>query len=723
MNKIPPHSMDYGDVMDAGDAADSRGYESYERVHAKVNKAKSNAYSQSRAQEVEKAEACPTCSSTKIEPVKHGPSGASTWNNCKNCSRIFRAKDKEPIKKGEFGMDEGLGCPACSGQRVEHLGTLGTRDHFICKGCGMSFSHPREENAQAQQNFNDQDIEPHFKATNALIGASMYKGELQKSIYQTKCMECGHEQEKQGANRALESLSCSKCGEKGLKSVTKEPKKYRPSSAGPLTEKSELHKSLADIRKSAGCWGIKKTPKQQAEEKRQLAEVKRYKKANPNLGKKEIPQVEPATDEIDMPGTKTIKNVKPKVIEGDGSGSPTKGPDLKKVGLSTNDKGQLDREHGIETQNRLTGKAHEAGAKACQNLPGSSRHAAYEAAHLSVRNKDKAGKSNAQSQSRAQSVEKEEMGPNKFAQHKPTGKTDKFPKGSTSQIKGMLGKADGMDPGCTAGGDLQKAGIHLQSPNVGSSVAGHKVLPASTLPTSSQIPQDHRTAFLTNLIAKTHGTQGQGASNPKTGFLRSLIAKMHGAKEPNDTHFIGKSDLPGAGTGVATDDAGAATQSMKMSEKSTKGICPKCSSRPNERVQPHKSPIATPPCKDCGWPKVARGVRSNKEVEKAEYRPNGPCPTCGSRYAGDYCKECNHPRLAEGLKSQVAEKDRKANVATNKANWDKKVNKAELGGVPKAPTAQKIKAPTAATVKAPGVKMTNPAAPKPITPKVPAKVL
>jgi hypothetical protein len=110
-------------------------------------------------------------------------------------------------------------------------------------------------------------------------------------------------------------------------------------------------------------------------------------------------------------------------------------------------------------------------------------------------------------------------------------------------------------------------------------------------------------------------------------------------------------------------------------------------------------------------------------VAKAEYRPNGPCPTCGSRYAGDYCKECRHPRLAEGLRSQVAEKDRKAAHSENKAKWEKEVNKAEMAGVPKAPSAMTVKAPTAAKVAAPGVKQSNPTAPKigvkpPTTPKV-----
>lgn len=41
------------------------------------------------------------------------------------------------------------GCPSCNGPRVEPLGSLGNRDHFLCRHCGMSYSTPRQENAAA----------------------------------------------------------------------------------------------------------------------------------------------------------------------------------------------------------------------------------------------------------------------------------------------------------------------------------------------------------------------------------------------------------------------------------------------------------------------------------------------------------------------------------------------------------------------------------------------
>lgn len=41
------------------------------------------------------------------------------------------------------------GCPACSSPEVMPLGAMGNRDHSICKGCGISFSSPRQENAEA----------------------------------------------------------------------------------------------------------------------------------------------------------------------------------------------------------------------------------------------------------------------------------------------------------------------------------------------------------------------------------------------------------------------------------------------------------------------------------------------------------------------------------------------------------------------------------------------
>jgi hypothetical protein len=56
-----------------------------------------------------------------------------------------------------------------------------------------------------------------------------------------------------------------------------------------------------------------------------------------------------------------------------------------------------------------------------------------------------------------------------------------------------------------------------------------------------------------------------------------------------------------------------------------------------------------------------------------ELGKTGLCPTCGSHLATatSTCKECNHPRLAEGLRSQVAEKDRKAAIKANIAQWDR----------------------------------------------------
>ena len=547
----------------------ARGYGEFDSV-APGKAANSNAQAQSKAQSVEKSdlpgagtgvtspdagdsnqsmkmsEKCPTCGNEKTEPMSGGK-GGSSFLKCKECSRLFRGAGNKPSMKKSSEMtpeSEGMGCQACGGDRVEHLGDLGSRSHFICKGCGMSFSHQKEE---APQSFNDSDLEP-----------------IAKSVYQAKCKHCGKEQEKQGAGRALEALTCSSCGKNGgLKKVKPtysnsadlEKKGMSPGAVKALalkkgvvetTSKIPEPNHIADNHASKGVSYEKGkwNPNPRVGFLRGL--VAKYNTATlknfPSIEKKEIPQVEPATDEIDMPGTKTIKNVKPKLIETDGSGSPTTGPDLKK---------------------------------------------------------------------------------------------------------------DGMDPGCTAGGDLQKAGIRLQNPPVGSSVSGHKVLPASTLPRTSQIPQVDRTAFLKGLIAK-YGTKS-----------------------------VNKVSSPAGAYGIPKNLQGSSLVHG-----------------PAQPTMPKPNMVA-----------------------KAEYRPNGPCPTCGSRYAGDYCKECRHPRLAEGLRSQVAEKDRKAAHSENKAKWEKEVNKAEMGGVPKAPSAMTVKAPTAAKVAAPGVKQSNPTAPKigikpPTTPKV-----
>jgi hypothetical protein len=62
------------------------------------------------------------------------------------------------LGKDEFSDVESqeASCPACSGAG-NHIGTLGARDHFICRGCGIGFSSPRAENAAASVEANQDD--------------------------------------------------------------------------------------------------------------------------------------------------------------------------------------------------------------------------------------------------------------------------------------------------------------------------------------------------------------------------------------------------------------------------------------------------------------------------------------------------------------------------------------------------------------------------------------
>ena len=69
----------------------------------------------------------------------------------KNDAGIDKCGDVE-VKKDELTdlqPVEAAGCPACSGTNCHHLGDLAARAHFLCGDCGMSYSHPREENAMA----------------------------------------------------------------------------------------------------------------------------------------------------------------------------------------------------------------------------------------------------------------------------------------------------------------------------------------------------------------------------------------------------------------------------------------------------------------------------------------------------------------------------------------------------------------------------------------------
>jgi hypothetical protein len=72
---------------------------------------------------------------------------------------------KEELDKcGDIKKDEddfgGMNCPACQGGSYEHLGCLGTSDHFLCRGCGMSFSTPRQENEAADSSRAEEDQLP-----------------------------------------------------------------------------------------------------------------------------------------------------------------------------------------------------------------------------------------------------------------------------------------------------------------------------------------------------------------------------------------------------------------------------------------------------------------------------------------------------------------------------------------------------------------------------------
>jgi hypothetical protein len=58
------------------------------------------------------------------------------------------------ISKDEFGDFEDApgGCPGCGGDKISHVGEHAGRTHFICHGCAMSYSTPRQENAAAAAN-------------------------------------------------------------------------------------------------------------------------------------------------------------------------------------------------------------------------------------------------------------------------------------------------------------------------------------------------------------------------------------------------------------------------------------------------------------------------------------------------------------------------------------------------------------------------------------------
>jgi transposase-like protein len=386
------------------------------------------------------SEKCPSCSSKNTSP---GPKG-SDHLVCKDCSKFFRGA----VKKSEDNENDELSCPVCDGPRVEHLGNLGSRAHFLCKGCGMSFSHRVQK-----QSFNDRDLEP-----------------ITKSIFQVKCSKCGKEGEKMGVGRTakdVEGLTCKSCGEKGGLKVTGKSPDLEKKGLSPEAVKSlAMKKSVSDIRKAA-------------------------------FAKKEIPPVE-VGDEKASPGTVLPDDKKAKVIETDGSGNVTKGSDLKKQGLSpeavkalaTKKSEELSLMNPGSTSNELgkSGLCPTCGSKYAGESCKECVHSKLgEGLRSQVTEKDR----KANIQANVSKWNKEHGGKGGF-EKQMLGTTPAPQQGAI----GVMGKS-GIEES-----EMKKAGIYLQKPAPGSSVSEHKVLPRSSLPAASQLPKEDRASFLKGVIAR-----------------------------------------------------------------------------------------------------------------------------------------------------------------------------------------------------------------------------
>lgn len=82
------------------------------------------------------------------------------------------------VKKDEMGQQS---CPACGGPGIVFLGSLGNRDHSVCRGCGMEFSTPREENALAQEQAVEKKTPPDISEKTMHKLKDEYKGDKSKA--------------------------------------------------------------------------------------------------------------------------------------------------------------------------------------------------------------------------------------------------------------------------------------------------------------------------------------------------------------------------------------------------------------------------------------------------------------------------------------------------------------------------------------------------------------
>src|ERR1039458_462056 len=88
----------------------------------------------------------------------------------------------------EYEGDAGSGCPTCGGEG-QHMGTLGHRDHFRCRNCGMDFSQSQGDQ-QYRDPGNDSGLPPEYSHMGADNASKL-----------VTCPECGGDGRQAGVNK------------------------------------------------------------------------------------------------------------------------------------------------------------------------------------------------------------------------------------------------------------------------------------------------------------------------------------------------------------------------------------------------------------------------------------------------------------------------------------------------------------------------------------------
>jgi len=108
-------------------------------------------------------------------------------------NQVPMARGEPEADESSDGGNDGDNCKACNG-RNEHLGSLGNRIHFLCKGCGLTSSKAHDEHVQKKE------VLPGDKKSQVVVAEGSGGGIIKKSLTETDLKSVGNMQAQASAS-------------------------------------------------------------------------------------------------------------------------------------------------------------------------------------------------------------------------------------------------------------------------------------------------------------------------------------------------------------------------------------------------------------------------------------------------------------------------------------------------------------------------------------------